>query len=86
MLLVGSCCASHTNFLTGLTWPTAPAFGVYLRQDTVIGGRYEIKATDAVMVRLTMLHRDPEVWGDDAEALRPERFSRAATAALPPNA
>ena len=67
-------------------WPTAPAFGLQAREDTVIGGRWPIRTTDVVMVLLPNLHRDPKVWGEDVEAFRPERFAPEAVAGLPPNA
>ena len=67
-------------------WPTAPAIGLRPLQDTVIGGRYELKTDDTVMVLLPMLHRDPAVWGDDVEAFRPERFAPEAFDNLPDNA
>ena len=67
-------------------WPTAPAFSLRSNGDTVIGGRWALSRRDTVMVLTPMLHRDPAVWGDDAEAFRPERFAPEALSALPPNA
>ena len=67
-------------------WPTAPAIGLRPLQDTVIGGRYELKTDDTVMVLLPMLHRDPAVWGDDVEAFKPERFDSQAFDKLLDNA
>jgi cytochrome P450/NADPH-cytochrome P450 reductase len=67
-------------------WPTAPAFALRAKEDTTIGdGRYQVKASDTVMVLVPLLHRDPKVWGDDAEAFRPERFAPEAFERLPPN-
>ncbi|MBM7117417.1 bifunctional cytochrome P450/NADPH--P450 reductase [Archangium primigenium] len=67
-------------------WPTAPGFAVHPHEDTVLGGRYAVTAQDTVMIFPPTLHRDPTVWGADAEAFRPERFDRDAEARLPPNA
>lgn len=55
-------------------WPTAPAFSLYAKEDTVIGGEYELKKDDEIMVHLPQLHRDQSIWGDDVEDFRPERF------------
>ncbi|MFM9928264.1 cytochrome P450 [Variovorax sp. H27-G14] len=67
-------------------WPTAPAFALKAKHDTVIGGRWPITKSDIVMVLIPMLHRDPAAWGDDVEAFRPERFAPDAYAKLPPDA
>lgn len=55
-------------------WPTAPAFSLYAKQDTLLANKYPMKQGDAVTVLIPKLHRDPEAWGDDAEEFRPERF------------
>lgn len=67
-------------------WPTAPVFGLYPYEDTVIGGKYKIKRQHTLTVFLPMLHRDPTVWGPDAERFNPDNFSPAAEAQRPPNA
>lgn len=55
-------------------WPTAPAFSLYAKEDTAIGGTYPMNKGDSVTVLIPGLHRDTRVWGDDVEAFRPERF------------
>lgn len=55
-------------------WPTAPAFSLYAKEDTWIGGTYPLQKGDSVTVLIPGLHRDTRVWGDDVEAFRPERF------------
>lgn len=67
-------------------WPTAPVFGLYPYEDTVIGGKYKIKHQHTITVLLPMLHRDPSIWGPDAERFNPDHFSPANEAKRPPNA
>lgn len=67
-------------------WPTAPGFTRYPFQDTVIGGKYPLPKGAAVLVLTPMLHRDPQVWGPDAEEFNPGHFSPERRAALPPDA
>lgn len=56
-------------------WPTAPAFSLYAKEDTVIGGKYPIVKGERLAIILPQLHRDKDAWGEDAEEFRPERFS-----------
>jgi cytochrome P450/NADPH-cytochrome P450 reductase len=63
-------------------WPTAPAFARTPYEDTVIGGRYEIKKGEEVLVLLPSLHRDPAVW-QDPEIFDPERFAPGAEDKIP---
>jgi cytochrome P450/NADPH-cytochrome P450 reductase len=63
-------------------WPTAPAFARTPYEDTIIGGRYEIKKGEEVLVLLPSLHRDPAVW-KDPEVFDPERFSPGAEDKIP---
>jgi cytochrome P450/NADPH-cytochrome P450 reductase len=67
-------------------WPTAPAFGLLPYKDEVIGGRYPLKARAQVMVLLPVLHRDPAVWGERAEAFDPDNFLPERERARPVNA
>ncbi|WP_034762320.1 bifunctional cytochrome P450/NADPH--P450 reductase [Rossellomorea vietnamensis] len=55
-------------------WPTAPAFSVYAKEDTTLGGQYDVKKDDVFTLVIPELHRDSSVWGDDVEAFIPERF------------
>lgn len=57
--------------------PTAPAFAVQPRQDTVIGGCYPVKQGDSLLIHLPTLHRDPAAW-PDPERFDPERFAKGA--------
>ena len=67
-------------------WPTAPAFTRHPYEDTVIGGRYRLEATTSATVLIGMLHRDPQVWGGNAEEFDPDHFSPERRANIPPNA
>ena len=63
-------------------WPTAPAFARSPFEDTIIGGCYQIKKADQVMILLPTMHRDPAVW-KDPEAFDPERFKIGAANKIP---
>jgi len=67
-------------------WPTAPAFAVYPHEPTTIGGRYLLHPDQTIFVLTPMLHRDPKVWGADAEQFNPDHFAFANAEQLPPNA
>lgn len=56
-------------------WPTAPQFGLYAKEDTVIGGNCPMSKGEVAAVVLPKLHRDRKAWGEDAEEFRPERFA-----------
>ncbi|MFQ6196316.1 bifunctional cytochrome P450/NADPH--P450 reductase [Streptomyces sp. NPDC000405] len=66
-------------------WPTAAAFTREAREDTLLGGRYPLRAGEGVAVLTPMLHRDP-VWGDNPELFDPTRFDPAVEAARSPHA
>ncbi|MBD8500096.1 bifunctional cytochrome P450/NADPH--P450 reductase [Paenibacillus arenosi] len=55
-------------------WPTAPAFALYAKEDTMLAGKYSMKKGDSVNVLVPIVHRDTDVWGEDVETFRPERF------------
>ncbi|OAB26832.1 NADPH--cytochrome reductase [Paenibacillus macquariensis subsp. defensor] len=55
-------------------WPTAPAFSLYAKEDTMLGGKYPLKKGDSVNVLIPKLHRDTSAWGEDVDEFRPERF------------
>jgi cytochrome P450/NADPH-cytochrome P450 reductase len=68
-------------------WPTAPGFNRHCYADeSVIGGKYQIRKEQTVTVLTPMLHRDKSVWGEDAEEFHPEHFSPEAERARPANA
>ncbi|MED1093597.1 bifunctional cytochrome P450/NADPH--P450 reductase [Bacillus paramycoides] len=55
-------------------WPTAPAFALYPKEDTMLGGEYPLKQGEEITVLIPQLHRDKTIWGEDVEEFRPERF------------
>jgi cytochrome P450/NADPH-cytochrome P450 reductase len=59
-------------------WPSSPAFSRYAFETTQIGGKYEIRKGQELLVFTTMLHRDPFAWGPVAEAFDPDHFTREA--------
>ncbi|MCU1280954.1 MAG: bifunctional reductase 1 [bacterium] len=66
-------------------WPTAPAFAVEPRQDTVIAGDFAAGKGQPILVLTPMLHRDPKVW-PDPERFDPGRFSVEAVKSRPDSA
>ncbi|CRG87032.1 NADPH-ferrihemoprotein reductase [Talaromyces islandicus] len=61
--------------------PTAPAFSVSPKQDTsdntpIFIGRkqYEVGKKQPIVALLQEIHRDPAVYGDDADQFKPERM------------
>ncbi|MEW2398881.1 cytochrome P450 [Streptomyces sp. NPDC046862] len=64
-------------------WPTAPAFAREAREETVLGGVHPMLRSAWALVLTVMLHRDPAVWGADAERFDPERFDAKAVRARP---
>ncbi|SDP75260.1 cytochrome P450 / NADPH-cytochrome P450 reductase [Streptomyces sp. cf386] len=54
-------------------WPTVPAYAVEPLEDTVIGGKYDVRKGDSIQVLIPQLHRDP-AWGENVELFDPDRF------------
>ncbi|MEU5635429.1 cytochrome P450 [Streptomyces rishiriensis] len=66
-------------------WPTAPAFAREARADTVLGGEHPMRRGGWALILTAMLHRDPEVWGPDAERFDPDRFDAQAVRTRAPH-
>ncbi|MGW0759621.1 cytochrome P450 [Streptomyces sp. NPDC002814] len=64
-------------------WPTAPAYAREARQDTVLAGEHPMRRGAWALVLTSMLQREPEVWGDDAERFDPDRFDATAVRSRP---
>ena len=56
-------------------YPTAPMFTLAPYEDTVIGGKYFIPKDQPVQLLLPTLHRDPTIWGPQAELFNPDHFA-----------
>jgi cytochrome P450/NADPH-cytochrome P450 reductase len=54
--------------------PTAPSIGLTAKEDTVLDGKYPVKAGAPLVALFPMIHRDPVAYGEDAEEFRPERM------------
>ncbi|RAR07669.1 NADPH-cytochrome P450 reductase-like protein [Stemphylium lycopersici] len=52
----------------------APVISMTAKEDTTIGGKYAVKAGAPIAALLSMVHRDPAVYGEDAEDFCPERM------------
>ncbi|EJD54180.1 cytochrome P450 [Auricularia subglabra TFB-10046 SS5] len=59
-------------------------FGVCPIEDEIIGGKYFLPKGQLVSVFVTNIHRDREVYGEDAGLFRPERMMDGKFEALPP--
>src|SRR5918994_5422010 len=67
-------------------WPTAPAFTRHAYEPAVLGGKYQIDKQDQLTVLIPIVHRDPKIWGENAEEFDPDRFTREAEQNRPANA
>ncbi|EMD34573.1 hypothetical protein CERSUDRAFT_158100 [Gelatoporia subvermispora B] len=67
--------------------PSIPQRGTSPIEDTTLAdGKYAIPKGMNIVVNVSAAHRDPLVWGDDADEFRPERMMEGKFEALPPNA
>ncbi len=67
-------------------WPTAPAFTRHPYENTVIGGKYQLRKDDIALIPVPMLHRDKHIWGENPEQFDPDHFSPENRSKIPPNA
>jgi cytochrome P450/NADPH-cytochrome P450 reductase len=54
---------------------TIPLFTVEAFEDTLLAGKYPVKAGETIVNLLAKSHLDPEVYGEDALEFKPERMS-----------
>jgi cytochrome P450/NADPH-cytochrome P450 reductase len=68
--------------------PTAPGFAVTPKAEggEIIGGKYHVKKGENIFAALHCVHRDPAVYGSDAEEWKPERMLDEEFEKLPPGA
>lgn len=67
--------------------PPISALGLEAKGDQVLGdGKYLLKDKEVVSVLLQPIHHDPEIYGEDVAAFRPERLYGEAFEKIPRNA
>ena len=66
-------------------WPTAPAYAREATRDTELTGVHPMRRGGWALILTPMLHRDPEVWGADAEEFDPDRFDAKAVRSRAPH-
>ncbi|KAF2843876.1 cytochrome P450, partial [Plenodomus tracheiphilus IPT5] len=54
--------------------PTVPSIALAAKERTVLGGKYAVDAGTPIIALFPMVHRDPAVYGSDADKFRPERM------------
>jgi cytochrome P450/NADPH-cytochrome P450 reductase len=73
--------------------PTAPGFALQVKEDIkedpirlhAGGDKYEVKRGQSILAILPKIHRDPAVWGEDAEFFKLERMLNEPFSQLPNN-
>ncbi|CAL1708234.1 unnamed protein product [Somion occarium] len=67
--------------------PTAPMRSAAPLEDTTLkNGTYAVEKNQPIVINIFVAHRDPKVWGEDAESFRPERMLDGKFEQLSPNA
>lgn len=68
------CHLLHATFKEVLRHHALGATVRYVRDDTLLDGRYLLRKGMVVQMPLAVLHRDRGAWGEDASDFRPDRF------------
>ncbi|KAL9017256.1 MAG: hypothetical protein Q9185_005421 [Variospora sp. 1 TL-2023] len=68
------CHLLHATFKEVLRHYALGATVRYVRDDTLLDGRYLLRKGMVVQMPLAVLHRDRGAWGEDASDFRPDRF------------
>ncbi|NQU38300.1 MAG: cytochrome P450, partial [Actinobacteria bacterium] len=63
-------------------WPSGPGFGVRPLEDTVLGGKYQVKKGQAISILTPTVHRNPDIY-PDPENFNPDHFEAAKEAERP---
>jgi cytochrome P450/NADPH-cytochrome P450 reductase len=66
-------------------WPTVSGFTRYPYEDAMVGP-YLMPKGSSITALTIMLHRDRDVWGEDAEEFNPDHFRPETRSQIPPNA
>ncbi len=67
-------------------WPGAPFIIRHSRGHEELLDEYPVEPADSLNISLAHLHRDPAIWGEDADGFNPDRFAPGEEEKLPPNA
>lgn len=54
--------------------PTVPAIALAAKEDTILDGKYRVRAKTPIIALFASVHRDPLVYGNDADQFRPDRM------------
>jgi len=67
--------------------PPARIIGVQtVKDEEMLGGKHRVTADQDLLMLIPALHRDPSIWGNNADVFQPDRFLFDAEAKIPANA
>jgi cytochrome P450 / NADPH-cytochrome P450 reductase len=67
--------------------PPARLLGVQtVKDEEMLGDTYQVTADQDLLILVPALHRDPSIWGNNAEVFQPDRFLPDAETKIPANA
>jgi cytochrome P450/NADPH-cytochrome P450 reductase len=56
------------------------------KEEETLGGKYRVTADQDLSILVPALHRDPSIWGENADTFQPDRFLPDAETKIPANA